>query len=346
LKNIEKSTNHKPKVLVVDDELEICISLELVLEDEYEVHYHQNPETALADVEQLRPDLVFLDINMPTMNGLEVLRRLNEMNDIHSVIMISANDNVEYAVEAMKNGAYDYLVKPWTVEDVIIRSSKALEKRQLIIQNQYYQQHLEEEVAKKSHDLMVAYSLLKKANLETIKVLSEAIEAKDRYTQGHCSRVSCYACDLGADMGMSQEELESLMAGALLHDIGKLGIKEDILNKNGPLDPFEWLEVQAHPVVGAKIVKGIEYLTAAAEIIRHHHERWDGGGYPDGKKGVVIPTSARIVGIADAFDALTSERPYRPAKPQDEALAVMRENRGTQFDPEILDLFTEIVEAQ
>jgi putative two-component system response regulator len=293
-----------------------------------------------------RPDCVLTDIRMPGLTGDELLVAIREELPLVPVIMLTALNEVETAVGTMRKGAFDYLLKPVRkahLEEAVRKAIRfrdlQLENERLVRENQEYQRSLERKVEERTAELIQAYHKLQQANLETVKVLAETIEAKDPYTRGHCNRVRRFSAGIAAASGLAQEEVETLEYGALLHDIGKIGVPESLLNKNGGLEEEERKTFQLHTVLGASILRTVEFFRSCLPIVRSHHERFDGGGYPDGLSGDQIDLKARIVSVADAFDAMTSSRPYRPAMPVETALRELDGGRGSQFDPQVVDVF-------
>ena len=216
---------------------------------------------------------------------------------------------------------------------------KALDKKRLEEEVEAYHKNLERLVEERTAKLQHAYRVLKKAHLDSVKVLAEAIDAKDPYTRGHSDRVRRMSLKIATSLGFTEDRLESLEYGALLHDIGKIGIKDVVLQKPGVLNPGEYQYIQEHPLIGVKIVEGIEFFRDKIPMIRNHHERFDGKGYPDGLAGEAIPLEARIITVPDAFDAMTSVRPHSQNKPLKDVLTELEEGNGRQFDPNILEIF-------
>jgi putative two-component system response regulator len=239
----------------------------------------------------------------------------------------------------MHQGAYDFIIKPFDLDLVVFSVEKALEKRRLEEEVQNYYLHLEKLVEERTAKLQNVYHALKEAHLDTVKVLTEAIEAKDPYTRGHSDRVRKISLRIAKKLGFNEERLEGLEYGALLHDIGKLAMKDEVLQKQGPLSPEEYKHIQEHPLMGVKIVEGIDFFREQVPMIRHHHEHFDGSGYPDGLAGEEIPLEIRIITVADAFDAMTSERPHRTKMTLEDTLAEMKKVNSKQFDPHILQIF-------
>jgi putative nucleotidyltransferase with HDIG domain len=202
-----------------------------------------------------------------------------------------------------------------------------------------YHKNLESLVEERTSKLQYAYRILKKSHLDSVQVLAEAIDAKDPYTRGHSDRVRRMSMKIAIHLGFAEDQLESLEYGALLHDIGKIGIKDEILQKHGALTSQEYQYIQEHPLIGVKIVEGVDFFKDKVSMIRHHHEHFDGNGYPDGLVGEAIPLAARVIAVPDAFDAMTSMRPHRESISLEEVLSEMERCKGKQFDPMVLDIF-------
>jgi len=255
------------------------------------------------------------------------------------VIMITAYADVDVAVEAMRLGAFDFIMKPIDLNLVVLSIRNALERKRLEEELDTYHKNLETLVEERTGKLQQAYRVLKKAHLDSVKVLAEAIDAKDPYTRGHSDRVTRMSLKIATHLDFSEARLETLEYGALLHDIGKIGIKDEVLQKRGPLTSEEYLYIQEHPLIGVKIVEGVEFFKDKIPIIRNHHERFDGRGYPDGLSREAIPFEARIITVSDAFDTMTSVRPHRGIMPLEDVLRELERCKGTQFDPKILEIF-------
>jgi response regulator RpfG family c-di-GMP phosphodiesterase len=273
------------------------------------------------------------DIYMPEMDGVTFLREAVKRYPDMAVIMLTGVAEVSTAVECLKLGALDYISKPVMVEEVRARLDKALEKRRLILQNRFYQQTLEGRV--RDLDQRNRTSLI-----NGVQMLVHALEAKDAYTSGHSSRVSRYATRCALLLGFTDDALEHIRLGGELHDIGKIGTREDILNKPGPLTSPEFEHVKMHTTLGEKILA--PFLTESPivlRIARSHHERMDGSGFPDSLRGDQIPLEARIVSVVDAFDAMTTNRAYRPSRPPAEAIQELRRCAGVHFDSEVVEAF-------
>ncbi len=246
---------------------------------------------------------------------------------------------IDMAVEAIRLGATDFLIKPVDLELVVFSVKRALAKKAMKEEIEAHHKNLERLVEERTSKLRETLLVLKKSHLDSVKALAGAIDAKDPYTRGHSDRVRRMSMRIGTKLGFSEERLENLVFGALLHDIGKIGIRDEVLQKKGPLTPEEYQYVQQHPLIGVKIVEGIDFFKNKIAMVRNHHEHYDGSGYPDGLIGDVIPLEARIIAIPDAFDAMTSLRPHRRAIPADEVIEEMEKEKGKQFDPGLLEIF-------
>jgi response regulator RpfG family c-di-GMP phosphodiesterase len=278
--------------------------------------------------------LCISDVHMAEMDGITFLREaINRYPDM-AVIMLTGVADVSVAVECLQIGALDYLSKPVVMEEVRARVDKALEKRQLVLQNRFYQKNLEGRVRELDRRN-------KESLINGVQTLVHALEAKDAYTSGHSSRVARYAQKTAIHLGYIGELLQHIRLGAELHDIGKIGTREAILNKPGPLAPDEFEHIKEHSALGEKILAPfLSESPMVLRIVRSHHERMDGCGFPDGLAGDRIPREARIVAVVDAFDAMTTNRAYRPSRTPVEAFEELHGCAGTHFDPEVVNAFT------
>jgi putative nucleotidyltransferase with HDIG domain len=294
-------------------------------------------------------DLVLSDIMMPGMSGLELLAEITRLSRETVVILISGNLNIQSAIEAMRRGAFDYVTKPFNLSDVETAVARALRHHRLLKANQQYEQHLQDLVSLRTNELTIANtnlnSTLEKLYLNyraTLRALAAALEARDVETKGHSDRVVSYCLRLGKQIGLSDRELITLENGALLHDIGKIGVPDGILLKRGALTEDEWNYMRRHVEYGAQILRGIDFLEGASQIVAQHHERYDGSGYPNRMEGDHICLGARIFAVADAVDAMTSDRPYRAATSFDDAANELIRCAGAHFDPVVVQAFTEV----
>jgi response regulator RpfG family c-di-GMP phosphodiesterase len=330
------------RILIVDDEKMICSVLARRLNREgYGCVMADNGREALGHFYKDAFSLIISDIKMPEIDGIELLRRVKEMSPRMMVIIMTAYPEIDMAVEAMRAGAYDFIIKPVDLDLVVLSVKKALEKKKLEEEVEAYHKNLERLVEERTAEIRQALSVVKKSHLDSVMVLAGAIDAKDPYTRGHSDRVRKMSVRIGMKLGFDEKRLENLVFGALLHDIGKIGIKDDVLQKQGNLNSMEYQYIQEHPLIGVKIVEGIDFFKDKIPVIRNHHEYFDGSGYPDGLVGEAIPLEARTVAVPDAFDAMTSSRPHHEAMSLEEALSEMERGKGKQFDPKILGIFLE-----
>jgi putative two-component system response regulator len=335
----------KVKILVVDDEDRNLRLMKLLLTSfGYDVLTASNGEEALEMVHDIPPDVILLDIMMPKMDGFEVAKQLKreEETKIIPIVMVTALNGVEDRVKALEAGADDFLNKPVDKTELRARVQSLVKVKAYNDHMQNYQKELEAEVAKRTIQLRQALKKLKEASLESIFHLCRAAEYKDENTGDHIKRMSHYASAVARKMGLNKQTVEDLLYTAPMHDAGKIGIPDHILLKPGRLDDKEWEIMKQHTLIGAQILagSGAKFIKLAQVIALTHHEKWDGGGYPEGLKGPKIPLVGRMVAIADVFDALTSRRPYR-IKPfsLEEAFDYIKEERGRHFDPEVADAF-------
>lgn len=328
------------RILIVDDEEMICsIFSRRLTREGYSCVTAQNGKEALHHFYKDSFSLVISDIRMPEMDGIELLKEVRAVHPGILMIMVTAYPEIDLALEAMRLGAYDFIVKPADLELVVLSVKRAFEKKRLENEVEIYHRNLERLVEERTVKLQQAYRTLKKAYLDSVKVLAEAIDAKDPYTRGHSDRVRRMSLQIATSLGFTEERIEILEYGALLHDIGKIGIKDEILRKPEALSPEEYHIIQEHPLIGVKIVEGIEFFKDKIPMIRNHHEHFDGHGYPDGLMGESIPLEARIIAVPDAFDAMASLRPHRKDMSLEAILSEMERHRGKQFDPNILEIF-------
>ena len=331
------------RVLVVDDELAACRLLSILLgPPDYYCATASNGEEALLSLQRQPFDAVISDLKMPGMSGMELLSEVRRRHPHVAFLVTTGVDDVDVGVEAMRSGADDYLVKPLLESVVVASLGRALHKQRLEQQVENYRQHLEEMVVERTAQLQTALQQVEGSYEDTLRALGAAIDLRDSETAGHSQRVCRYSLEIARAMSWSDQQLGSLARGAYLHDIGKLGVPDDILLKPGPLTADERTLMQQHVQIGFELVKGIPFLVDAAEIILTHHERHDGSGYPRGLKAEEIPPGARIFAVADSFDAITSDRPYRRASPFDAGRETIRREADRLFHPEIVSVFSSI----
>jgi putative nucleotidyltransferase with HDIG domain len=331
--------NGSPRILIVDDEVEITEILADLLSEDYDCLRAASAEEALARLTESEFQLVISDITMPGMSGLDMIPHVKALSPDTVVVMISGMQTVESAIGALRLGAFDYLMKPFDLRQVEAVVKRALEHHELVVAKQRYENHLEELVEQRTIELDKALNSLEGAYRSTLKALTAALETRDSETHGHSERVVTYSLRLGREYGLSSEKMKSLEFGALLHDIGKIGVPDSILRKPAKLTEEEWVRMREHPLHGQQILRGIEFLEGAARVVAQHHEKWDGTGYPLGLRHEDIDICARIFSVADAFDAITSDRVYRRGKPYEAAAQELDDWAGRQFDPKVVEAF-------
>ena len=330
----ERAAAAARRCLVVDDEPRLRdVLCRLMRSEGYECHEASSGAEALALLGDAPAPLVLTDLRMPAMDGLELLRELGQRHPDTAVILVTGVADVEIAVRALGLGATDYITKPFHLDEVRVRVAQALEKRRLRLENREHSLRLEERVAEQARRLEELF-------LAAIQSLVDALEVKDPYTRGHSDRVSRYGASIARELGLDDELVRQVELGGHLHDIGKIGVREAVLNKPGKLTDDEYVHIMTHPMVGWQILSPLlADAPAALRVVRWHHERWDGQGIPDRLGGEEIPLEARVRAVADAFDAMTSSRAYRGRRlTADAALAELERHRGTQFDPRVLDV--------
>lgn len=327
--------------LVVDDEPRLRqVLVRLMIGEGFRCDEAPNGVEALEKLEHGDYVLVLSDLRMPRMDGLELLRNIQERHLGVAVILITAVAEVEVALNALAMGAMDYLTKPFHIEEVRARVAQALEKRRLVLENRSYQQQLEDRVAEQAGRIEELF-------LGGVQAVVHALEVKDPYTRGHSIRVSRFSMQMARHLGLDDDTIRQIELGGHVHDIGKIGVRESILNKEGPLTDAEYAHIMTHPVVGWQILSPLlSDAPMALNIVRSHHERFDGNGVPDALRGDLIPLEARIASVTDAFDAMTSGRAYRRGHRMNVATALkeLQKHRGTQFDPRMVGEFVTLVE--
>lgn len=329
-------TAGKEYILIVDDEAIIRkLLLNKLSREGYVCQEAGNAAEAVEKLNIAPAALALLDVKMPGGLGTELLLEIKTSYPDTAVIMVTAITDVSLAIQCMKEGAYDYITKPFNLDEVVINVSRALEKRRLELENREYHQHLEQRVQEQAQRIRTSF-------LNAVTSLAYALEAKDKYTSGHSQRVSEMAVMIAKELGIPREGIDKIRLAGLIHDIGKMGVKESILNKPGELSKEEFEHIKRHPEIGERILGPIVDDEEILKMVRHHHERYDGSGYPDGLVGERIPLGARILAVCDAYDAITSKRPYRAANDNEIACVDIEEGKNTQFDPRLIDILLKV----
>jgi putative nucleotidyltransferase with HDIG domain len=331
------------RILVVDDELFVREILVRKLQAlGYQCDSSEDGPEALKALSEHSYDLLLTDIMMPEMSGVDLIREATKLCPELAVILVTSVIDLEVAIDALKLGAYDYIMKPFSLEEVTLAVARALEKRKLVITNLKYQETLEEQVASRTRQLREALDVLQASYHSTLVALGTALDSRDADTGCHSYRVTLYSTRIARQMELGPKEIRSIEQGALLHDIGKIGVPDDLLRKPGRLTDSEWAMMRRHPEIGFRILSGIKFLQGAAQIVLQHHERYDGLGYPKGLNGENIIIGARIFALADAFDSMTSDRPFQVACSFEAGRNEIRRCAGRQFDPRIVEAFLQI----
>ncbi|MBQ7625285.1 MAG: response regulator [Clostridia bacterium] len=324
-----------PDIITVvdDDALSLKLSRRVLEKAGFEGRYLSSGAEALACFDgSYIPDLILLDVHMPDMNGFEILKRLKADPAYRSVpvVFLTGDDDVATETEGLNAGASDFLRKPFAAPVLIKRVQNMIELRRL-----------HEDMAK---EIRIKTEKLSHAYMQIVEALAASVDAKDKYTHGHSSRVALYSKEIAKRAGFSEAEQDNVYMMGLLHDVGKIGIKDAIINKPAKLTDEEYAVIKTHPAVGAEILKKITDFPELAVGARWHHERYDGRGYPDGLSGDKIPEVARIIAVADTYDAMTSNRSYRGVLPQVQVRDEIKKCKGTQFDPCFADIMLEMID--
>lgn len=327
-------------ILVVDDDLINLKVARKMLNDKFNIYTALSGSDVFGILEKEKIDLIFLDVHMPEMDGHEVIKKLKKTEEYRDipVVFLTADNDSDTEIQGLSEGAMDFITKPFIKDIVIGRIERILELG-------YLQNNLRNEVEKQTKKAEMRRKKVEQLSLQMVQTLASTIDAKDKYTKGHSIRVSEYSAMLAKAAGLKKEEVDNIKYAALLHDIGKIGVADSVLNKPGKLTDSEYEVIKSHTVIGSEILSNISTIETAREVARHHHERYDGNGYPDKIKGDGIPYEARIVCIADAYDAMNSRRIYRNNLTKEKIRQELVEGRGKQFDPEYLDVFLELFDA-
>jgi len=335
------------KILIVDDEQAVGELLSIALSSKgFDCRNCLHGEEALSWLEQQSFDAVISDLRMPGITGLELLKRVRPKHPFMAFLMATAVDDVQVGVQAMKDGADDYLLKPFSLENVLSSVNRALERKGLEREAEGYRQSLEYMVDQRTRQLRAAMKRAELTYEDTLEALAAALDLRDNETAGHSQRVTDYCLEIARVLGCSEAELRVITRGAYLHDIGKIGIPDAILLRPGKLTEAERTIMETHVRIGYDLICRISFLADAADIILTHQERFDGTGYPQGLVAEEIPLAARIFAVADTLDAMTSDRPYRRALPYAAARAEIIRESERQFDPRVVEAFLSIPESR
>jgi putative two-component system response regulator len=331
--------HERPRILIVDDEADICALLIRYLADYgYECIAVNDAKEAVEQINRQSPDLAITDISMPGMDGIGLLHEIKNRDDSIPVVMMTGNDDPLSVIDALKMGADDYILKPFDLPNIANVIGNLLKRRTQRKQIQSFQHDLERMLEERT-------SQVQRLFISIIQSLIAALEQKDPYTNGHSQRVAWISVNLAKETSMIPRDIELVHIAGVFHDIGKIGIPESILAKNGALTKEEYLQVQNHCDIGVRILEPLKELKEILPLVRHHHERYDGCGYPLKLFRAEIPLGARILAIADSFDAMISARPYRGAIAIDEAMKRLVQAAGSQFDPDLVPLFIRMAES-
>ena len=333
------------RVLVVDDDPTICDLLTTKLKFAgFSTKACTSGEDALKILEKDKFDAIISDLNMPGISGLELLAATRRIVPHTAFLMATGVSDVSVGVTAMKQGAADYLLKPFQMEAVVVSLRRALEMKRMESELSEYRLHLEKMVEQRTKQLQAAMQRIEMTYDETLEALAAALDLRDNDTAGHSRRVTLYSLEMAKRLNFSAEDLKQLERGAYLHDIGKIGIPDSILLKPGKLTPEETAIMQKHVNIGYELANRVAFLSEAAQIVLTHQECFNGGGYPQGLKGEEIPLGARIFAVADTMDAMMSDRPYRRGRPYSVAREEIERESGRQFDPQVVAVFLSIPE--
>ena len=334
------------QILIVDDDAQVRDVLhQIFLSADYGCLLATNGQEGLEVFRASRPPLTVTDLKMPVMDGIALLDGIRREDADAAVIVLTGAPDVKTAIDSLKLGAYDFIMKPVNVDELLFAAERALERRQLLIERREYHALLERRVEEATHSLQSAYRQLQETYRTTLEALGSALDSRDVGTEAHSRRVHGYALATAREYGVPEADIADLEHGVLLHDIGKIGIPDAILLKSGPLTPEEWQTMRRHPEIGKRLIETIPFLRGAVPVVYSHHERWDGTGYPRRLKGKDIPLGARIFSVVDAFDAMTFDRPYSKAIPFEAAYTEIKRCAGSHFDPAVVEAFLRVPEA-
>lgn len=350
------------RILLISDNEDTSMYLrqKLIIDGGYAVTFESNSRAALEDFQQNNFDAVILKFNMPDLNSVSVVKELRKRDPDAIIIALLEDSDPSLFNEIARIGVYDFLAKPINLEKLFFLLKKGVDLRRLVMAHRKFMQSLNEQnstlqkqntllakrIEESTKNLTRLYEDLRLTYMRTIKVLAQAIDARDHYTHSHSENVAKYAVVIAEEMRLSAKDVELIRQACELHDLGKIGVQDDILSKASSLTEEEWKEIKRHPVTGAQILEPLGFLEGVISLVRQHHEHYDGAGYPEGRRGEDILLGARIIHLADAYEAMRSARSYRKVPLSKEAaIAEIKLKNGTQFDPQVVAAFLKVVDT-
>jgi putative two-component system response regulator len=331
-------------VLVVDDEEPIRNALKKFLaHQQFDVYTAGSGEEALQQLRRHKVALMLCDIRMPGTSGIDLVPQAIDIEPDLAILMLTAVNDATSAALCMQRGAMDYLTKPIELADLGRAVQRALKRREVQLESRQLNQWLKEEVTTRSAELQRERTKLERISIATLEALVNALEAKDPYLRGHSARVADLSATIANQLGLSDEDVEQVRVAGRLHDLGKIGTREAVMEKQGPLSPEEYEHVKQHVIIGSQILAPLTHLGPIIGSVRHHHERWDGSGYPEGLRGEEIPLGGRIIGAAEVYDALSTSRPYQDKLTPEQAVERMSQLSGNVLDPKVFDALAAVV---
>ena len=331
-------------VLVVDDEEPIRNALRKYLkQQQFEVYTAGSADEALQQLRLHKVALMLSDIRMPGTSGVDLVPQALEIEPDLAILMLTAVNDATSAALCMQRGALDYLTKPIELADLGRAVQRALKRREMHLENRHLNQWLKEEVTTRTAELQRERHRLERVSTATLEVLVNALEAKDPYLRGHSARVADLSANIATETGLSEEDVERVRMAGRLHDLGKIGTRDAVVNKEGPLTADEFEHVKQHVIIGAQILAPLVHLGDIVAMVKSHHERFDGSGYPDGLRGEDVPMGGRIIAVAEVYDALTTARPYQEKMTPEQAVERMAELSGTVLDPRVYEALVRLV---
>jgi len=330
---------NEKNLLLVDNTLTRRKLLSNYFGSKYKCDEADSISSAMEKIRQKEYSVVLSSVTLPEFNGLELIPYLQKYSTRTELVILSENDSAGNTVRAFRAGAFEVIQKPFEIKKIDAAIEKAFGQYELKCLKDNYQHHLEALVSERTAELDKALEEVETSYRSTLKALVQALEARDYETHGHSERVVTFSLRLGYELGLDKKALRDLELGALMHDIGKIGVPDAVLRKPAKLNEEEWEQMRLHPLHGQKILRNIAFLEGATRIVAQHHEKWDGTGYPFGLRGEDIDIGARIFSVVDAYDAIISDRVYRKGRPYQEALEELEKFAGTQFDPLIIEAF-------